>query len=546
MTWSVAFSPDGRRALAGCDDGILFIWDVGDWREVHRLDSAPDAVRSAAFLPDSRRVVSAHGSGKLIVWDLETGREVLRLHGTGNLPALAVLPDGRRVLTRDSDRLVGLWSLDEDLVRPLELDLLGRWADAGAALDRSLRGRPDDPRLWSLRGRHDTLLGHWDEAAADYRRAIELGRDDIGVLALVANALQVEAPSSSEGPQRLLDFLDPRGPHAVALWMKLARPVLGIEGTPHKDGFRLKSIDPKGSAGKAGFQIGDVLVEVAGKPVVDGDSCRSALKGLFPGDQVMVDSRRETSSFSRAVTLGSLPIPFLARHDLSSEALDADHHRFLDSGYRPAYINQYLGPNRKPTYSGLWLKDDRPFLARVEATADVFEKQSRELPAGYRLDWLSISGDANQRRWSAVWVADRDRAPWEYHADLDRSQLTTMIESRAGQGYRPTLITAYRSSGEETRYSGVWVKDGTPFLAHVHLTADELQHQVATVSAGWRPQWVDAYKEHGNRFYIAVFVKDHGRTEWQITIGTPRWGMQTVFKKLSSEQGFAPVLLDLE
>jgi WD40 repeat protein len=48
----------------------LFIWDVRDWREVHRLELGSDTVRSAAFLPDSRRVVSAHASGKLIVWDL--------------------------------------------------------------------------------------------------------------------------------------------------------------------------------------------------------------------------------------------------------------------------------------------------------------------------------------------------------------------------------------------------------------------------------------------------------------------------------------------
>jgi hypothetical protein len=544
--WSLAFSPDGRHVLAGCDDGLALIWDVSDWRTVHRLDSGSDAVRSAAFLPDSRRVVSAHGSGKLIVWDLDTGREVLRLHGTGNSPALAVLTDGQRVVTADADGLIRLWSLDPDLVRPRELDLLGRWAEAGAALDKSLRSRPDDPRLWTLRGRHDMLLGHWDLAAADYRRAIELGRGDNGVLALVADALQVEPPSSSEGAQRLLDFLDPQGPHAVTLWMKLARPALGIDGAPLKDGFRLITVDPKGGAGKAGFQVGDVLSEVAGKPVVDGDSLRAALKGHLPGDRVTVNSRRGASSFSRTVTLGSRPIPFAARQNQSWQAIDADHHRFLDAGYRPAYITAYLDRNRKLTYAGLWLKDDRPFLARVEATTDVFEKQSRELPAGYRLDWLGIWGDAKDRRWSAVWVADPDLVPWEYHDELDRSQLSSMIDRRAVQGFRPTLIRAYHKSGEECRYSGVWIKDGTPFLARVHLTADELQRQVATLSAGWRPEWVNAYKEQGRRFYTAIFIKDEGRVEWQLSIDTPEWGMQTIFKKLSGDEGFAPVFLDLE
>jgi len=544
--WSLAFAPDGRHALAGCDDGLLLIWDTSDWREVHRLESASGDVRSVAFLPDSHGVVSAHGSGKLTVRDLDSGREVLKLHGIGSRPALAVVPDGKRVLTAGAEGLVRLWSLDQDLVRPRELDLLGRWTEAGASLEKSLRARPDDPRLWILRGRHDMLLGHWDHAAVDYRRAIELGRGDTGVLALVASALQVEPPSSGEGAQRLLDFLDPQAPHAVTLWMKLGRPVLGVNGAHVKDGISLMALDPKGAAAKAGFQVGDVLSEVAGKPVVDPDSLRAALKGFVPGDQVTVNSRRGTSSFRRTVTLGSTPIPFVARQDQPRQALDTDHHRFLDAGYRPAYITAYLGRRREPTYAGLWLKDDRPFLARVGATADVFEKQSRELPAGYRLGWLGISGDAKERRWSAVWVADPDRVPWDYHDDLGRSQLSSMIDRRAGEGYRPTIIRAYHHSGEEIRYSGVWIKDSTPFQARVHLTADDLKNQIATLSSGWRPDWVNVYKEKGSRFYTAIFIKDDGRAEWQLTIDTPEWGMQTIFKTLSSEEGFAPVLLDLE
>ena len=312
MVWSLAFSPDGRRVAAGCDDGFVFVWDTSDWREVRRLEVASDAVRSAAFLPDGRRVVSSHASGKLIVWDLDTGRELLRLHGTGNRPTLAVLADGRRVLTAEASGLIRSWSLDEDFVRPRELDLLGRWAEAGAALDKSLRSRPADPRLWILRARHDMLLGRWEEAAADFRKAIELARDDTGVLALVAGALQVAPPGPGEGAKRLLDSLDPRGPRAVTLWMKLERPILGVNGAPQKDGVTLMSIDPKGGAAAAGLQAGDVLFEVAGKPVVNPDSLRDAIKGRHAGDPVTVKFRRGTTSFNRAVTLKSWPIPFVA------------------------------------------------------------------------------------------------------------------------------------------------------------------------------------------------------------------------------------------
>src|SRR5262249_52342361 len=153
--WSVAISPDGRRAVAGGDDGVLFVLDLSDWRVVRRLGRATDAVRSAAFMGDGRRVISGHGSGNLVGWDLENRRESLRLLGPAGGLATAVLADGRSVVTADSDGLIRLWSLREDLVRPCELELLGRWEEAGLALDKALRDRPSDPRLWTLRGRHE-------------------------------------------------------------------------------------------------------------------------------------------------------------------------------------------------------------------------------------------------------------------------------------------------------------------------------------------------------------------------------------------------------
>src|SRR5262249_14118683 len=107
------------------------------------------------------------------------------------------------------------------------------------------------------------------------------------------------------------------------------------------------------------------------------------------------------------------------------------------------------------------------------------------------------------------------------------------------------ILAASPGPGEEARYSAVWIKDGTPSRAHVHVTADELQQELANLSAGWRPQWVDVYTEQGRRFYTAIFVKDEGRAEWQLIHDTPEWGMPTIFKKMS-EEDFASVLLDLE
>jgi len=543
--WSVAISPDGCRGLAGGDDGVLFVWDMSDWNAIRRLEGAADPILSAAFMPDGGRVISGHGSGRLVVWDLENGREVLRLLGSGGRRGIAVLKSGRSVLTADTDGLVRLWSLDPELVRPCELDLLGRWEEAGAELDKSLRSRPDDPTLWTLRGRHSALLGHWDLATADYRKAIELGRNDPHLLAIVAHALRIEPLRPGEGPQSLLDLLDPTRPRSVALWVKLGRPILGIDADPSKDGCRLKSVDPAGGAAKAGFQVGDVITQVAGKSLVDPDSIKVALKRFSPGDKVIVNSFRGTNSVSRTVTLGYFPTPFVVRHDQTRQDLETAQRRFLDAGYRPAQLVTYASRNGQARYAGLWVKDGVPFLWQLESTSDAFHKQCGELPAGYRPAWLGTSGDANSRRWSGVWLEDKDRVPWQQHEDLSRSALLAMVEERAHQGYRLTILTTYRGLENETRYLGIWIKDGTESLARIHITADELQNQLATLSAGWRPEWVDVCSEHGRRYFTVIFVKDEARIDWRLTTDTPDWGIETISKNLTQE-GFAPVVQDLE
>jgi hypothetical protein len=243
--------------------------------------------------------------------------------------------------------------------------------------------------------------------------------------------------------------------------------------------------------------------------------------------------------------LTSVPILNVVLRGQTRKQLDAEHRRLTNAGLRPAYVVATAHGGRPPAYDGLWLGDGRPSLAKLEETAEAFEKQARELPAGYRLEWLRITGEADRRRWTAVWVEDPDRIAWEYHPDLGRPQLAAAIDGRVGQGYRPRLIAAHRGPAGETLYSGVWIKDATPFQARVHVTAEELQKQLDTLSAGWRPEWVDVYQEQGRRFYTAIFVKDEGHAEWQLTLDTPAWGVPTLLNKMT-EEGFAPVLFDLE
>jgi hypothetical protein len=103
-------------------------------------------------------------------------------------------------------------------------------------------------------------------------------------------------------------------------------------------------------------------------------------------------------------------------------------------------------------------------------------------------------------------------------------------------------VCPYADADDQVRYTGVWVKDGKPFSAHLALTPEELHRQIAGLEAGWRPDWVSVSKPGGKRLFDVIFVRDDSRPEWLMTIDTPRWGIRTSLNKMRQE-GYAPVLL---
>jgi WD40 repeat protein len=116
--YSVAFSPDGTRVAAGCNDGAVRIWDATTGRSVATLRSHRDVVWSVAFSPDGRHLAS--GGGNFLrdqdygvrLWDLLERKEVARFSGHGDpIKSVAFSPDGTRLASGSMDRTVKLWDL---------------------------------------------------------------------------------------------------------------------------------------------------------------------------------------------------------------------------------------------------------------------------------------------------------------------------------------------------------------------------------------------------------------------------------------------------
>lgn len=111
--WSATYFPDNRRFLTGSEDRSVRIWDGQNGRQLHCYDDW--TYRYVALSPDCRRAVTpSHYDGKLRLWNLETGKELGRLSGhTSWVLSLAFSPDGHHVLSGSKDGTLRLWNVED-------------------------------------------------------------------------------------------------------------------------------------------------------------------------------------------------------------------------------------------------------------------------------------------------------------------------------------------------------------------------------------------------------------------------------------------------
>ena len=184
---SVAFTPDGGRAVSAGVDESLRLWDLETGRELAALLGHQGPVFSVAVSPDGRLAASGGVDRVLRIWDLERREEAKLLLGHDEpVWSLTFSPDSGRLISAGSDEVVRVWDLETGLevgspdrtFAAGRTDLPAEDGSKGAELFRKCSvchtvtadgGKRAGPTLYGLFGRRaGSVAGYnYSEALAD-------------------------------------------------------------------------------------------------------------------------------------------------------------------------------------------------------------------------------------------------------------------------------------------------------------------------------------------------------------------------------------------
>ncbi|CAE6442739.1 unnamed protein product [Rhizoctonia solani] len=156
---SVAFSPDGSRVAAACENGNVIICDTRDGSiPISPLTGHSNWVRCVVFSPDGLLILSASSDCTIRLWDATNGQPIaapFRGH-THPVKSVSFSPDGKRFVSGSWDNTVRVWSTEDgnSPIKPLEGHEWGVNCVAFSPDGASVASGANDHtiRLWDLVG----------------------------------------------------------------------------------------------------------------------------------------------------------------------------------------------------------------------------------------------------------------------------------------------------------------------------------------------------------------------------------------------------------
>jgi serine/threonine protein kinase len=123
----VAFSPDGKRVLAGGGDwdtagtSQVAIWDAESKQQVNKLVGHSQPILSICYSPDGKTIATGSVDGTARLWDADSGKHLKTLtltplsprHSAGWVEGLAFAADSKTLVTGSADGSVRFWDVEK-------------------------------------------------------------------------------------------------------------------------------------------------------------------------------------------------------------------------------------------------------------------------------------------------------------------------------------------------------------------------------------------------------------------------------------------------
>jgi WD40 repeat protein/tetratricopeptide (TPR) repeat protein len=185
------FSRDGRWLAAGAASGIARVWDAASGDPITPPLRHGSAIHEVRFSVDGLRLITTCVDGTVSTWDISPdARDVAHLGDVAALLSVRRLDASGTLMPLDLTQLREAWTRYRESGRPareraqawhqretLAAETRGAWPAALHHLDRLITGSAPGWLPYAQRGSVHARARHWEHAAADYSRAIELGAD---------------------------------------------------------------------------------------------------------------------------------------------------------------------------------------------------------------------------------------------------------------------------------------------------------------------------------------------------------------------------------
>jgi len=111
---SVAILPDGKRAVSASGDRTLKLWNLENRKEIATLRGHTEWINTLALVQDEERAITASFDRTLKIWDLKRRVVIKTLKGHKYQPlSVAVSANGEKAISIDEGSILKVWELSQ-------------------------------------------------------------------------------------------------------------------------------------------------------------------------------------------------------------------------------------------------------------------------------------------------------------------------------------------------------------------------------------------------------------------------------------------------